>query len=129
MALSVFFYFIFYFTRFVFTIFFLNIYILLLLIAAKEQTRSRYPFFFFFFFSCFLCPILQLIRKRNDDVCVLQKGMTSRQEMLAFPHKDGMVSYLQHGWNGWDSPGSVDEADVEVIFERTNQTTVAVVVR
>lgn len=40
--------------------------------------------------------------------------MTSKQEMLGFPHKDGIVSYLKHGWNGWDSPGSVYPLDVNV---------------
>lgn len=40
--------------------------------------------------------------------------MTSKEEMLTYPHADGTVSYLKHGWKGWDSPGPVDEADVEV---------------
>lgn len=40
--------------------------------------------------------------------------MTPKQEMLAYPHRDGMVSYLAHGFKGWDSPGPVDETTVEV---------------
>lgn len=34
--------------------------------------------------------------------------------MLTYPHRDGIVSYLMHGWNGWDSPGPVKESDVDV---------------
>lgn len=40
--------------------------------------------------------------------------MTSKEEMLKYPHRDGIVSYLTHGFKGWDSPGPVDEATVEV---------------
>lgn len=40
--------------------------------------------------------------------------MTPKQEMLAYPHRDGLVSYLAHGFNGWASPGPVDEGTVEV---------------
>ena len=40
--------------------------------------------------------------------------MTPKQEMLAYPHRDGTVSYLAHGWKGWDSPGPVDETTVDV---------------
>ena len=36
--------------------------------------------------------------------------------MLTYPHKDGMLSYLKHGWNGWSSPGPVDASVVEVIY-------------
>lgn len=40
--------------------------------------------------------------------------MTSKQEMLNFPHRDGITAYLTHGWNKWDSPGPVDEEAVQV---------------
>lgn len=40
--------------------------------------------------------------------------MTPKEEMLLYPHRDGIVSYLTHGFKGWDSPGPVDEATVEV---------------
>lgn len=40
--------------------------------------------------------------------------MTPKQEMLAYPHRDGLVSYLTHGFKGWDSPGPVDDETVEV---------------
>lgn len=39
--------------------------------------------------------------------------MTSKEEMLAFPHEDGITAYLTHGWNGWDSPGPVDSSDLK----------------
>lgn len=42
--------------------------------------------------------------------------MTPKEEMLAFPHRDGIVSYLAHGFKGWDSPGPVDDQTVEVTF-------------
>ncbi len=45
---------------------------------------------------------------------IFQASMTPKQEMLAYPHRDGMVSYLAHGFKGWDSPGPVDETTVEV---------------
>lgn len=40
--------------------------------------------------------------------------MTPKEEMLTYPHRDGLVSYLAHGFEGWDSPGPVDEATAEV---------------
>lgn len=40
--------------------------------------------------------------------------MTPIEEMLTYPHRDGMVSYLTHGFKGWRSAGPVDEATVEV---------------
>lgn len=40
--------------------------------------------------------------------------MTPKEEMLAYPHRDGIVSYLTHGFKGWDSPGPVDDETVEV---------------
>ena len=44
-----------------------------------------------------------------------QKSLTPLEEMLTYPHEDGVLSYLKHGWNGWDSPGPVDASVVEVI--------------
>lgn len=40
--------------------------------------------------------------------------MPPKKEMLTYPHADGMLSYLLHGWNGWESPGPVDECTLEV---------------
>ncbi|CAM9410305.1 unnamed protein product [Hapterophycus canaliculatus] len=52
----------------------------------------------------------------HKDTCPQQASaaMTSKEEMLAYPHRDGLVSYLTHGFKGWDSPGPVDEAAVKV---------------
>lgn len=43
--------------------------------------------------------------------------MSSREEMLRYPHRNGLVSYLRHGWAGWDSPGPVGESDVQEVAQ------------
>lgn len=43
-----------------------------------------------------------------------QNDLSSREEMLGYPHENGLVSYLWHGWNGWHSPGPVDRSSVAV---------------
>ena len=40
--------------------------------------------------------------------------MKPKEEMLTYPHRNGIVSYLAHGFKGWDSPGPVDVSTAEV---------------
>eukprot|EP00903_Cladosiphon_okamuranus_P012879 g12027.t1 len=49
----------------------------------------------------------------HKDTCPQKADMTPKEEMLAFPHRNGIVSYLAHGFKGWDSPGPVDDQTVE----------------
>eukprot|EP00904_Undaria_pinnatifida_P005630 jgi/Undpi1/2197/HiC_scaffold_12.g05583.m1 len=77
----------------------------------------------FFAFTVVRSPLDWVVSLYNDichrrlrghkDTCPQKKGMSPREEMLTYPHSDGMVSYLMHGWKGWDSPGPVDASIVE----------------
>eukprot|EP00752_Nemacystus_decipiens_P007781 g6949.t1 len=51
----------------------------------------------------------------HKDTCPQNASMTPKEEMLAYPHRDGIVSYLTHGFKGWDSPGPVDDETVEAV--------------
>ncbi|CAM9828975.1 unnamed protein product [Ectocarpus fasciculatus] len=84
-----------------------------------------------FFAFTMVRPPLEWLVSLYDDLCHRRlrghketcpqqasiDSMTPKQEMLAYPHKDGLVSYLAHGFNGWASPGPVDEDTVEEMLE------------
>ncbi|CAN0329413.1 unnamed protein product, partial [Laminaria digitata] len=77
----------------------------------------------FFAFTIVRPPLDWVVSLYNDichrrlhghkDTCPQKKGMSPREEMLTYPHEDGILSYLKHGWDGWNSPGPVDASVVK----------------